>query len=177
MKARFRDLIPLGVNPMTSMLTRRYFPTLAASLILATATISVQAKLSAAAPKPVFNRNMPTQIAAKNSMAGRFVTLEKSTTGSARIVEDGGHRYLELDADFSTSDQGPDLHVLLDMTAQPPQGYDASTSHRYLNLGKLEKFSGTQRYPLPDSINAANYKSVVIWCRMANATFGYAALK
>jgi hypothetical protein len=177
MKARFCDIVPLGVNFMTSITLHRHWRTFVASLVLATATVSMQATLSSAAPRPKFDQDMPAQVAVKSPMMGQFVGAEKPTTGAARIVEEGGHRYLELDAAFSTSDQGPDLHVLLDMTAQPPQSYDAKTSHRYLNLGKLEKFGGAQRYPLPDSINAANYKSVVIWCRMANATFGYAALR
>jgi hypothetical protein len=45
-----------------------------------------------------------------------------------------------------------------------------------VNLGKLQKYKGMQRYPIPVGINLANYKSVVIWCQMANATFGYASL-
>jgi hypothetical protein len=110
------------------------------------------------------------------AMSGKFIAAEKPTTGTARIVEENGHRFLELDSAFSTSDQGPDLHVLLDTTGKPPQKYDASNSGRYINLGKLSKYAGTQRYPIPDAVNVANYRSVVIWCRMANATFGYAPL-
>lgn len=162
---------------MTRITSRRYWQTFVTALAISAITVPLRVTQSSAAPRRGLTQNMPTQIVAKNPMAGRFVAGEKPTSGAARIVEEGGHRYLEFDAAFSTNDQGPDLHVLLDMTAQPPQGYDANTSHRYLNLGKLEKFSGTQRYPLPDSINTASYKSVVIWCRMANATFGYAALK
>jgi hypothetical protein len=47
----------------------------------------------------------------------------------------------------------------------------------YVNLGKLQKFNGEQRYPIPAAINLSNFKSVAIWCRMANATFGYAPLR
>jgi hypothetical protein len=107
--------------------------------------------------------------------SGSFMAGEKPTTGMARIVTEGGHNYLELDAAFSTSDQGPDLHVLLDTTDKPPQMYENMSS--YVNLGKLKSYTGTQRYPLPDAINPSQFKSVVIWCRMANATFGYAPLK
>jgi hypothetical protein len=108
--------------------------------------------------------------------SGTFVAAEKPTTGMARIVEENGHRFLELNSAFSTSDQGPDLHVLLDTTGKPPQSYDAANSGRYVNLGKLSKYKGAQRYPIPDVINVSRYQSVVIWCRMANATFGYAPL-
>ncbi len=106
--------------------------------------------------------------------SGTFVSAEKPTTGTAKIVTENGQRYLVLDQAFSTSDQGPDLHVLLDTAKKPPQQYQNFNS--YVNLGKLQNYSGTQRYPIPAAINLANYKSVVIWCRMANATFGYASL-
>lgn len=107
--------------------------------------------------------------------SGNFMAAEKPTTGMAKIVKEGGHNYLELNAAFSTSDQGPDLHVLLDTASTPPKKYD--NLGRTVNLGKLKSYTGAQRYPIPDAINPAQFKSAVIWCRMANATFGYAPLK
>jgi Electron transfer DM13 len=109
-------------------------------------------------------------------MSGAFKAGEKPATGKAMIVREGGHSFLQLDAAFSTSDQGPDLHVLLDTMSNAPKTYPGATGNRVINLGKLKSFSGAQRYPIPDSVNLANYKSVVIWCRMANATFAYAPL-
>ncbi|NJK36343.1 MAG: DM13 domain-containing protein [Oscillatoriales cyanobacterium RM1_1_9] len=106
--------------------------------------------------------------------AGKFVAGEAPTTGTARIITEDGHRYLEFDTAFSTSDQGPDLHVLLDTAAKPGQSYQ--NLGQVLNLGKLRNVKGAQRYPLPDFVNPSQFKSVVIWCRMANATFGYATL-
>lgn len=107
--------------------------------------------------------------------SGNFIAGEKPTTGMAKIVKEAGHNYLELNAAFSTSNQGPDLHVLLDTAATPPKKYE--NLGPTVNLGKLRSYSGAQRYPLPDAINPSQIKSVVIWCRMANATFGYAPLK
>lgn len=106
---------------------------------------------------------------------GTFVKAEQPTSGVAQIITENGQQFLVLDSAFQTSDQGPDLHVLLDSSNKPPMKYDNLT--RYVNLGKLQKFNGTQRYPIPSAINLANFKSVVIWCRMANATFGYAPLR
>lgn len=120
----------------------------------------------------------PIEIAQAQSVAlstGTFVAAEKPTMGTARIVSEVGHKYLELDSAFSTSDQGPDLHVLLETSARPPRSYTNLGSA--VNLGKLSKYSGAQRYPIPDAINVSNFNSVVIWCRMANATFGYAPLQ
>ena len=126
-----------------------------------------QIKPTVAGPTVFLNPSVAIQSAT-------FVSAEKPTTGTAKIVTENGQRYLVLDEAFSTSDQGPDLHVLLDTTEKPPQQYQNLNS--YVNLGKLQKYSGTQRYPIPAAINLANYKSVVLWCRMANATFGYAPL-
>lgn len=107
--------------------------------------------------------------------AGTFVAAEKPTTGTARIVVEKGQRYLVLDSAFQTSNQGPDLHVVLDPSNKPPAQYQDPT--QYVNLGKLQKFNGEQRYPIPAAVDLSKFKSVGIWCRMANATFGYAPLQ
>ncbi|MFB2834947.1 DM13 domain-containing protein [Floridanema evergladense] len=107
--------------------------------------------------------------------SGTFVAAEKPTTGAVRIVRENGQRFLEIDGAFSTSDQGPDLHVLLDTVEKPPQSYQ--NQGRVINLGRLRSYTGAQRYPIPDTVNLNSFKSVVIWCRMANATFGYAPLR
>lgn len=122
--------------------------------------------------------NNPATIVAQRSSAlktGSFVKAEAPTTGTAKIINVNGQKYLEIDAAFSTTDQAPDLHVILDPDATPPKTY--SNQNRFVNLGKLEKFKGAQRYPIPSSIDISRFKSVVIWCRMANATIGYATLK
>ncbi|PSF36733.1 permease [Aphanothece hegewaldii CCALA 016] len=146
------------------------------SLLVSTIALSVDALNN---PKTEQSSNPPVTLIAQNQtvalMSGNFMKAEAPTTGKATIITEGGHKYLVLDSAFSTSNQGPDLHVLLDPDAKPPQTYQ--NMGRPLNLGKLHSVTGTQRYPIPDSINAAQYKSVVIWCRMANATFGYAPLQ
>jgi Electron transfer DM13 len=143
-------------------------------MAIAPIVISTLPLISSAAPVPTLDQ-IPTAITSKpQTIAGNFVKAEKETTGTARIIMDNGHRYLELDNAFSTSNQGPDLHVLLDPATTPTANYP--NQGRVINLGRLKTYQGTQRYPIPDVINLDNYKSVVIWCRMANATFGYATL-
>jgi hypothetical protein len=156
---------------------------------LASAAVSVSGYAAGVPANPSSNANavnssIPTgsnAVVAQNQttaiMSGTFVAAEKPTTGVARIVRQNGHSYLELDSAFSASDQGPDLHVLLSPSEKPPQTYSSQQSGSYVNLGKLQKFKGAQRYPIPDSIKLENFKSVSIWCRMANATFGYAPLR
>ncbi|HBB31369.1 MAG TPA: permease [Cyanobacteria bacterium UBA8803] len=139
--------------------------------------LSNHSPVRSATPTSTAN-SLGTTVAQSQSVAilsGTFMAAEKPTTGSARIVVEDGHRYLELDEAFKTSEMGPDLHVLLDTSDQPPQMYQNLGS--VINLGSLRSYSGAQRYPIPDSINLASFKSVTIWCRMANATFGYAPLR
>jgi hypothetical protein len=142
------------------------------SAVLAVAPISHA--IADQVPAAIVTQNQVAQNQSVAVASGTFVAGEAPTTGTARIDTEGGHRYLELDTAFSTSSMGPDLHVLLDSTATPPKAYDNLGS--VVNLGSLHDFTGAQRYPIPDSINLANFDSVVIWCRMANATFGYAPL-
>ncbi len=146
-------------------------------------TLATACLVTAAIPivaHSAYSSDMPTvsQIAQAQSVtvaAGTFVAAEKPTAGTARIISESGRRYLELDAAFSTSEQGPDLHVLLDPSAQPPKSYSSSTG--VVNLGKLTSYSGSQRYAIPDSVQISDFNSVVIWCQTANATFGYAPLQ
>lgn len=137
-----------------------------------TETLVAQRSAEFAVPRST-HRSMQSSTVAM--MSGMFKAAEKPTTGMVRIVNEGGHRYLEFDAAFSTSELGPDLHVLLDPSTQPPQSYEELG--RVINLGKLQSYQGAQRYPIPDTIDLGQFKSVVIWCRMANATFGYAPLQ
>ena len=109
-------------------------------------------------------------------MSGEFVAAEAPTTGTAKIVDEGGKKYLEIDSAFSTNDQAPDLQILLDTVEEAPASYDAANSTRYLNLGGIQSVTGEQRYPIPDFVDTSQFASVVVWCRMANATMGYAPL-
>jgi hypothetical protein len=113
----------------------------------------------------------PAQVATTGASAGRFVGAEHSTEGSVRLVNENGQRYVEFDDEFKT-DRGPDLFVLLHRS-QMPQSYQAAD---YTNLGKLQRVNGKQRYAIPANVNPKDFRSVVVWCRQFNATFGYAPL-
>jgi hypothetical protein len=102
---------------------------------------------------------------------GAFVGQGHSTTGNAKIVTENGQKYLVMDSAFST-DNGPDLFVILHRSL-PPRDYDAQN---YVDLGKLQKISGEQKYLIPTDVDLKDFRSVAIWCRRFNVTFGYAAL-
>lgn len=139
--------------------------------LAASPTISSPIDTGAKDLQPTTTPNISQRI-----MEGTFEAASAPTTGKAKIVQEDEIRYLVIDSSFRTTDQAPDLHVLLDTVSQPPEKYAESESGRYVNLGEIQNTMGEQRYPIPDSIDLSQQKSVVIWCRMANATMGFATL-
>jgi hypothetical protein len=112
--------------------------------------------------------------------SGEFVDGEHPTQGTVRIVKQNNQRLLELDQTF-TSTSGPDLVVILHRLADvigstTPPAFPIKEGD-YVLLAPLKSYSGTQSYLIPVSLNLDDFKSVAIWCRRFNATFGAAALK
>lgn len=112
--------------------------------------------------------------------SGTFVSGEHTTEGKVRITNKDGKSLLELDQSFQTSTLGPDLVVVLHrsdnvISSTKPPAYSLKAGD-YLVIAPLQKFSGAQNYLIPNNINLAEYKSVAIWCRKFNATFGAASL-
>jgi Electron transfer DM13 len=117
---------------------------------------------------------MPTALPAntKPLLSGSFVASEHPTKGLVQIVEAGGKKFLKFDPAFK-SDNGPDLFVILH-NQNPPKSYEDSN---YLILDRLKETTGEQMYEIPAGTDISSFKSVVIWCKQFNATFGFASLK
>jgi Electron transfer DM13 len=67
-----------------------------------------------------------------------------------------------LESDFKVG-PGPAYHVYL----VPRPTIRASGDVRdtmYVDLGQLRAFEGSQRYPIPDGVDLADFPSVIIWC-------------
>jgi Electron transfer DM13 len=107
--------------------------------------------------------------------SGSFVTTEQDhpTNGIAKIVKVNGKRYLEFDKAFTTA-QGPKVRVLLHRNDTVPVNLKAQD---YVTIATLQKFDGAQRYEIPDNLDLKDFKSVAIWCKKFNVTFGYARLQ
>lgn len=151
----------------------KYLPIVAITLIYGCTT---EASVTQTPAKPAIAINTNTQ----SIKSGTFVAGEHATTGSARIISENGKNYLELDADFKTSNLGPDLYVILHrsddvLASTQPPAYPLKAGD-YVILGRLQNYSGAQRYVIASNIKLANYQSAVIWCRQFNATFGTAKL-
>lgn len=128
----------------------------------------VNAELPISVSMPVASKIAKASVLA----SGNFEKSEHPTSGIAQIVMQNGKKYLKFDSSFQ-SDSGPDLFVILHRQ-DSPKSYDKAD---YVSLGRLKKLSGQQMYAIPNGVNIAKFKSVVIWCKKFNATFGFAPLK
>ncbi|MEA5582768.1 DM13 domain-containing protein [Nodularia harveyana UHCC-0300] len=115
----------------------------------------------------------PTTVTSPVAEAGSFQDAEHSTQGRVSVITEEGKSYLEFDQNFKT-DNGPDLFVILHRSEIPP--VSDIQEKDYVSIAALENINGTQRYALPDDLNLPDFKSVAIWCRQFNTTFGYAVL-
>jgi|SRR5687768_7684537 hypothetical protein len=91
--------------------------------------------------------------------------------GGVTVYED----LLHLESDFEVG-PGPKFHVYL----VPEKNVVPSTNvakTRYVDLGRLKAFKGSQNYPVPPGVTLANYPSVVIWCEQFGVLISPAALK
>ncbi|HLO89232.1 MAG TPA: DM13 domain-containing protein [Nostocaceae cyanobacterium] len=131
-------------------------------------------------PQSISNSQLPKTENLASIKSGTFVSGEHETKGKVAINRRQGKTFLELDQSFKTSSSGPDLVVVLHRSdnvigSTKPPSYPLKEGD-YLVISRLQKFNGSQIYVLPKNINIADYKSVAIWCRKFNATFGVAKL-
>ncbi|BAY86435.1 hypothetical protein NIES267_59430 [Calothrix parasitica NIES-267] len=106
--------------------------------------------------------------------SGVFIDAEHPTKGTASIITENGKKYIQFDDKFK-SDNGPDLFVILHKDDKLP--ITGIKEADYVSIAALKSTNGSQKYEIPENVDLANFKSVAIWCREFNATFGYAVLK
>ncbi|WP_258040608.1 DM13 domain-containing protein [Pseudanabaena sp. BC1403] len=157
---------------------------MAVFLILGCASIptnSPKTSQAEAVSTPVASAPLETNTKANTkSRSGSFISAEHTTNGKAKIVQENGTYFIELDEAFKTSENGPDLFVILHRSpnilniSKPPDF--AIAENDYALIAPLKSFNGKQRYEIPNNVQPDRFKSVAIWCRKFNATFGFAPL-
>ena len=83
--------------------------------------------------------------------------------GSAILKEDGGLK-LELSEDFATTDALPGLYMYLTN--------NLSTINNALEIGAVEKFSGSQVYEVPGDVNINDYSHILFYCKPFRVSVG-----
>ncbi|MBE9211911.1 DM13 domain-containing protein [Plectonema cf. radiosum LEGE 06105] len=129
---------------------------------------------SQAETQPQVETVAETPATASVQASGTFQDAEHPTKGTASIITENGKKYIQFDDQFK-SDSGPDLFVILHKDDKLP--ITGIKEADYVTIAPLKSTSGTQKYEIPENVDLANFKSVAVWCRQFNATFGYAVLK
>lgn len=123
--------------------------------------------------RTVVDEEMPATVAARTVVAGSFVDVDlvHRGSGTAKIVEDNGRRFLRLE-NFEVTN-GPDLYVYLSESKQP--GSSLESLSKYISLGLLKGNAGDQNYDIPAIFRG--YDTVVIWCQKYGVLFSYAVME
>lgn len=117
----------------------------------------------------------PTEILPMELARGTFVSQEHDTSGVAQILRlADGSLTLRLEG-FETSN-GPDLHVWLSDRAAGGSWFKYDEGNR-IELGELKANKGNHNYAIPADADLGDIKSVVIWCKRFQVSFGSAALE
>jgi hypothetical protein len=127
-------------------------------------------------------------ISGTSSSVAKIETIKQGTfnkldplhyaSGQVKIINDNGQYFVELQDDFTTNPDGPDLHVWLvnKQNLGGAVGGVNTAQGSYIDLGTLTKFYGKQRYKINKSeLDMTNY-AVVIWCQAFNVQFSNAVL-
>jgi hypothetical protein len=82
---------------------------------------------------------------------------------------------LFLEPDFEVG-PGPKYHVYLVPKANVRTNADVPDT-KFVDLGQLRSFKGSQRYAIPDGTDLKQFSSVVIWCEAFGVLISPADLK
>jgi Electron transfer DM13 len=92
-------------------------------------------------------------------------TAGHSASGTVRIVEAGGKRYIRYE-NFKTIN-GPDIYVYL------AKDLDAK---EFVNIGRVRATEGNINYEIPTGVNVDDYPYVLTWCEAFGVLFNSAKL-
>lgn len=126
---------------------------------IAASTLSLGAVTAPAfAQTPEANAEMTTEVV----YAGEWTKKSFKSAGGWAIVNQGGKTYVELDAEFKTR-RAPDLKIFLSpLDAGETNGKNATNGS--VLIAPLTSNKGAQRYELPEGVDLAAYKSILIHC-------------
>ena len=138
-----------------------------------TATLALVMGLAGAAPA-----------ALAGAPHGQAISLQKAeapVTGTVTVKHEGSNVSLVFSNDFTTNPKAPALQVVLLKSATPLKTLTAPhyplTPGSYTQVAPLKSYKGAQSYTLPAGVDIKASGSVLIWCKVANATMAWAPLK
>ena len=105
--------------------------------------------------------------------SGEITSIAHDGTGKVKIISFGEGKDTILSLVDLAESNGPDLRVLLSKNTQIKSAQDLG---EYIEIDKLKGNVGTQHYIVPDTVNPAEYKSVIIYCKPFRVVFNVAEL-
>lgn len=156
-------------------------------MLKTTATCALVMGLASASPSAFAANPQPhshtSQLiaAAPQAMGIPLQAAEAPVTGTITVKKEGGKTTLVFSNDFSTNPKAPALQVVLLKSATPLKTLTAPhyplTPGTYTQVAPLKSHKGAQSYTLPAGVDVKASGSVLIWCKVANATMAWAPLK
>ena len=138
-------------------------------------------RLSILVPDRCGERGDPTSDAKRLVATGEFIHANPSDpihwgSGQVRVLgNQSGAHLVHVDESFEVG-PGPSFHVYLVDHPKVHSGADFEASE-LVDLGRLKAFKGSQNYPVPQGIDLARYRSVVIWCKQFSVLISPATLQ
>ena len=130
--------------------------------------------------RDVANETLAPGVERARIAAGEFIHVDPADPvhwgkGLVSLYREPADRsVVHLHDDFEVG-PGPRFHVYLVDRAVVASGADFRHSDK-LDLGRLRAFKGSQVYGVPDGVDAAKFKSVVVWCKEFDVLISPASL-
>jgi Electron transfer DM13 len=114
-------------------------------------------------PPPAATEQLTATERSKLVASGTFIHANPSDPvhyGKGRVSVYEHTVFLEPDFEVGP---GPAFHVYLVPKASIRSSSDLK-GEKFIDLGGLRAFKGSQRYPIPADVDLKDYQSVIIWC-------------
>jgi len=120
---------------------------------------------------------LPVELQMKTAATGEFHNADSVHHGKgvATIFKNASGTKVLRFTNFEAPN-GPDLKVWLVKAANLKSSADVKAS-AWVALGPLKGNIGDQNYVIPNEVNLADYRSVVVWCEQFGVLFSAADLK
>lgn len=137
---------------------------------IAAAGLAMTAGLSSAAADETVLSEAATEIL----FSGVWAKKSFKSSGEWSIYTEGGKTYVELSSDFKTRN-APDLKIFLSPLSTSETNGKNATDGSVL-IAPLASNAGEQIYEIPEGVDLANYKSILIHCEQYSKLWSAADL-
>jgi len=110
----------------------------------------------------------------KTLHSGDWQKKTYGASGSWKIVQDGGKRYIELSDDFKVPN-APDLKIFLSPLTASQAASKTATKNSVL-VARLPRAKGASRVEIPAGVNLDDFQSVLIHCQKYTKLFAASPL-